>query len=141
LGEEVVPMTDRMEDSPASTSAEQDTREPARLAKPSLNEAAKLRARAARYRILARSFFDLRVIAAVESCACELEAEADMIEASVARMPPWIIHRGRDRRPSMRRGRAPIRRPESAQLCLPLGNGPAQSSELAEDFSRTRRPR
>src|SRR5215831_16465137 len=134
-------MTGRIEDSPASESVEQGTREPASLANPSPNEAAKLRARAARYRILAKSFFDLSVIAAVESCACELEAEADMIEASATRMPPWIIHRGRDRRPSMRRGRAPIRRPESAQLCLPLGNGSALSSELAEDFCRVRRPR
>ena len=133
-------MTDRIEGSPASKSAE-ESREPATLARPSLNEAAKLRAKAARYRILARSFFDLRVIAAVESCACELEAEADMIEAGVARVPPWVLHRGRERRPSLRRWRLPIRRPESAQLCLPLGNGPAQNSELAEELCRTRRPR
>ncbi|HYM18633.1 MAG TPA: hypothetical protein VEU06_08725 [Micropepsaceae bacterium] len=134
-------MTNRIEGSPVSLSAGQDTREPATLAKPSLNEAAKLRATAARYRILARSFFDLRVIAAVESCAHELEAEADMIEASIARMPPWVVHRGRDRRPSMRRGRSPIRRPESAQLCLPLASAGSQGSELADDFCRTRRPR
>ena len=43
-------------------------------------EAAALRARAARYRRLAESLYDLRVIAEVHACARELDAEAVSIE-------------------------------------------------------------
>jgi hypothetical protein len=49
-------------------------------ARPALGDAASLRARANRYRILLACLCDDRVIAAVEACAAELEAEADLLE-------------------------------------------------------------
>jgi hypothetical protein len=43
---------------------------------PSLIRAAKLRARARRYEALAEGLFDLKMVAVVQACAQELEAEA-----------------------------------------------------------------
>ena len=47
---------------------------------PSMVDASELRARAARYRRLADVLFDPRVVAEVQACACELDAEAAWIE-------------------------------------------------------------
>jgi hypothetical protein len=47
---------------------------------PSLIRAAKLRARAQRYEALADGLFDLEMVAVVQACAQELEAEAASVE-------------------------------------------------------------
>ena len=87
-------MTSRFEGALARSDADTWTRTPSNVRKCSSEEARKLRARADRYRILARSFFDLRVIATVESCARELEARADLIEANASGKPRWTLYRG-----------------------------------------------
>jgi hypothetical protein len=88
-------MTVRFEGALARTSADSWTRTASKACKPSSEEARKLRAKAEHYRVLARSFFDLRVIAAVESCARELEAKADLIDANASRKPRWVLYQGR----------------------------------------------
>lgn len=42
--------------------------------------AAKLKAKAARYRLLAETIFDPRLIAEVQACAHELDSEAALLE-------------------------------------------------------------
>jgi hypothetical protein len=47
---------------------------------PFLTRAAELRAKAQRYRALAEGLFDLKLVAVVQACAQELEAEAASVE-------------------------------------------------------------
>ena len=88
-------MTGWFEGALACTSADGGPRESAEAHDPS-DEVSKLRSRANRYRALAMSLFDPRVIATVRSCARELEAEANRIEAKTSRKARWILYRGRD---------------------------------------------
>ena len=55
------------------------------MSESSLAYVTKLRAKAARYRLLAEGFFDSNMVAVVQACARELESEATSIEKTEAR--------------------------------------------------------
>ena len=62
-------------------------RAPSELSEAELARIAGLRAKAARYRLLAESLFDPGMVAVVLTCARELEAEAAGLETTKARGP------------------------------------------------------
>ena len=63
-----------------STAAEPSGERPDEIAPGSKVDAKTLRARAARYRHLARALLDPRVISEVQTCAIELDADAAKLE-------------------------------------------------------------
>src|SRR5262245_45481495 len=86
-------MTSRVESVFAYTSPLTAVRTSLDVQGPSAASVRRLKARTHRYRTLAQSLLDPRVISLVETCARELEAEVAMIEAKMSRKAQmrWLL--------------------------------------------------